>query len=184
MGIISVVLGIAAVVVFALIITIALFERKVRAVGGSEDMPRSRVEISFGRGKVSDGETIAPEEAAMQPSVRLVPTITGRTTIAMVDIDAPSRANPTSAEFRHWLVSDAPVAPDGAIDVPRGDILTSYMGPRPPPGSGQHRYVIKVYAQSKKTLSIEEPAAKWSSDEYAKKNDLKLVGTTIFVSKA
>ena len=63
--------------------------------------------------------------------------------IVLADLDAPSAADPVSAEYRHWLVVNIP-----GCDVTTGDELAPYAGPSPPSGSGLHRYVLFVFKQS------------------------------------
>ena len=58
------------------------------------------------------------------------------------DPDAPSRENPTSREFLHWLVVNVP-----GSDVSAGENLAAYVGSGPPKGTGFHRYVQLVYKQ-------------------------------------
>ena len=59
-------------------------------------------------------------------------------TIVMTDPDAPSRADPKYGEWRHWVVVNVP-----GHDVAKGQVLTTYMGPAPPKGTGLHRYVVR-----------------------------------------
>ncbi|KAL4671584.1 hypothetical protein H8959_004293, partial [Pygathrix nigripes] len=73
--------------------------------------------------------------------------------LAMVDPDAPSRAEPTQKFWRHWLVTDI----EGA-DLKKGKIqgqeLSAYQAPSPPPHSGFHRYQFFVYLQEGKVISL------------------------------
>ncbi|KAK9522580.1 hypothetical protein VZT92_019032 [Zoarces viviparus] len=66
--------------------------------------------------------------------------------LAMVDPDAPSRAKPTSAHWRHWLVVDIQgnALKNGQI---RGKTLTDYRPPTPPQKSGFHRYQFMLFEQ-------------------------------------
>ena len=52
------------------------------------------------------------------------------------DPDAPSRANPTKGEWRHWLVVNI-----SGCDVTGGETLFEYVGSGPPKGTGLHRYI-------------------------------------------
>ena len=53
------------------------------------------------------------------------------------DPDAPSRANPTYREWRHWLVANIP-----GCDVSKGETIVTYFGAGPPQGTGLHRYIF------------------------------------------
>jgi hypothetical protein len=114
----------------------------------------------------SDGAAIPPSMAAKHPTVSwAAPPAQGTSdvlwTLAMVDPDAPSRANPSYRHWLHWLVVDlhglcnsttcvfnehchAEASAHEDSDSPAGAAkcgrtLTSYAGPAPPPGSGPHR---------------------------------------------
>lgn len=58
------------------------------------------------------------------------------------DPDAPSRANATRREIRHWLVVNIE-----GNDVTAGEELFGYRGSGPPPGTGLHRYIFLLFEQ-------------------------------------
>lgn len=64
-------------------------------------------------------------------------------TLAMVDPDAPSRAEPSLREILHYIAVNVP-----GNDVSKGETLAEYIGPKPPKGSGLHRYVFLLFKQS------------------------------------
>jgi len=64
-------------------------------------------------------------------------------TLAFVDPDAPSRAEPKFRSWRHWLVVNIK-----GSDLSSGETLTPYIGPGPPEGTNLHRYTFWVYKQS------------------------------------
>ena len=98
------------------------------------------------------GDMITPEQASVQPDVAWDAADGKLYTLAMVDPDAPSRANPinrcrissasfltfSSSEWLHWLVVNIPS--DQNIDS--GQVLSEYMGPAPPKGSGQFGTIL------------------------------------------
>ncbi|KAM3611837.1 uncharacterized protein V6R79_024730 [Siganus canaliculatus] len=96
--------------------------------------------------------------------------------LVMVDPDAPSRANPTSAFWRHWLVVDI----KGSALLKgqtKGTTLTDYFPPTPPPGSGLHRYQFMLFEQppdTAVTLSKQEKSArgKWDLQAFIKRFSL------------
>ncbi|KAL5632358.1 hypothetical protein ACGC1H_005355 [Rhizoctonia solani] len=74
--------------------------------------------------------------------------------IAIVDPDAPSRANPTISQIRHMFATDfvlSDIRPNFATRslVLRNSTaaISPYFPPNPPVGSGAHRYVALLYAQ-------------------------------------
>ncbi|XP_052743314.1 protein D2-like [Bicyclus anynana] len=72
-------------------------------------------------------------------------------TLAIVDPDAPSRVEPTSRNWNHWLVGNIP-----GNDVPSGETIADFVGAGPGLGSGLHRYVYLVYKQPSR-LFFNEP---------------------------
>lgn len=93
--------------------------------------------------------------------------------LAMVDPDAPSRAKPTSAFWRHWLVVDiqGSALKKGLI---QGTILTDYFPPTPPQKSGFHRYQLMLFEQppdAPASLTKQEKSArgKWDLQAFIKR---------------
>lgn len=93
--------------------------------------------------------------------------------LMMVDPDAPNRANPTSAHWRHWLVVNIK-----GSDLKRGQLkgttLTEYHPPSPPSKSGFHRYQFLLFEQPPgTTLSLTKPEnssrGKWDSQAFITK---------------
>lgn len=78
--------------------------------------------------------------------------------IALTDPDAPSRSDPSSSEFCHWVASGTLKPPASPRDPTRhpcpppppptlSDLreLVPYMPPTPPAGTGKHRYVFLAF---------------------------------------
>ncbi|XP_078005774.1 phosphatidylethanolamine-binding protein 4 isoform X2 [Phascolarctos cinereus] len=101
--------------------------------------------------------------------------------LVMVDPDAPSRNYPKNRYWRHWLIANISAAlpslcsrcglkrlrsHGGGASLKtgniRGDELTGYQPPNPPPETGFHRYQFILFEQPKKgkqvTLSSKEKA--------------------------
>ena len=62
-------------------------------------------------------------------------------TFVIYDIDAPSTI--VNSVFIHMLVINIP-----GNNISRGQIIVPYTPPNPPPGSGQHRYMVELYKQT------------------------------------
>ncbi|KAK5646319.1 hypothetical protein RI129_004783 [Pyrocoelia pectoralis] len=92
--------------------------------------------------KVNEGNELTPSQAKSVPTVQWNADPDKLYLLAMVDPDAPSRSNPTFREWQHWLVGNIP-----GCDIEKGDLLSEYIGPSPPQGTGFHRYVFLVYQQ-------------------------------------
>merc|ERR1712029_842656 len=90
------------------------------------------------------GNTLTVSKAQSQPRVSFEDADSKKLyTLAMVDPDAPSRADPKAAEWLHWLVVNIPgdKLEDGE-DIGHGKVLMQHNGPAPPKGTGPHRYVF------------------------------------------
>lgn len=108
-------------------------------------IPTTRVQISYGSGvTVNEGNELTPTQVKDEPAKVTWPTKPGVLyTLCMTDPDAPSRAEPTFREVKHWLVVNIP-----GTDIGSGTIVAEYIGSGPPQGTGLHRYVFLVYQQS------------------------------------
>ncbi|CAG2107976.1 unnamed protein product, partial [Medioppia subpectinata] len=105
--------------------------------------PSTTSKITFpGKVAVNLGTHLTPDQTSQQPQVEWPTKCGGLYTLAMVDPDAPSRAEPTLRNWRHWLVMNIP-----GNKINKGDIISAFEGPEPPAGSGYHRYVFLVYEQ-------------------------------------
>jgi len=109
------------------------------------------------------GTEISPSVAQTEPVLaieiaRAVAPPTGTEFVAfMVDPDAPSPADPTSAQIRHFFQSDLTIDSQGrpSSAFPQGfrqldptvAAFTPFKGPAPTAGSGFHRYTILVFEQ-------------------------------------
>lgn len=113
-----------------------------------------------GSAPVSEGDEVKPGAVADAPVLALVP-VPGAVgapplpdtlfTVMLTDPDAPSPLAPVNGEFVHWLAVNCPGA-----DLAAGESAVAYFGPAPGQGSGEHRYVLAVYAQPG---AIDVPAA-------------------------
>ncbi|ETW81985.1 phosphatidylethanolamine binding protein [Heterobasidion irregulare TC 32-1] len=95
-------------------------------------------------------KTAGPPTFGIHPHGSLeIPT--GRFVVAMVDLDAPTPQNPTSAQIRHFLGGDfslGPVGLDGIAPLTNSTpALSHFLQPTPPAGSDPHRYVFLLFHQ-------------------------------------
>ncbi|XGW29472.1 hypothetical protein V3C99_008917 [Haemonchus contortus] len=95
-----------------------------------------------GSHKASFGNDISPSTASSKPSLSWNAEPEALYTVIMVDLDAPSKKDPSLSEFLHWLVVNI-----HGQSINSGHELASYRGPRPPVGSGPHRYYFLVFKQ-------------------------------------
>jgi len=70
-------------------------------------VPEKQLQVSYpGLGPLAPGDTLAVTKTVeTPPSLRLIGAVEGKLyTIAMVDLDAPSRKNPRAAQWLHWIL--------------------------------------------------------------------------------
>ncbi|KAM9360640.1 phosphatidylethanolamine-binding protein 4 [Symphorus nematophorus] len=97
--------------------------------------------------------------------------------LVMVDPDAPSRAKPASAYWRHWLVVNVKGSALKKGEI-QGTTLTDYSPPTPPQKTGFHRYQFMLFEQLPDTpvsLSEQEKSyrGKWDLQAFIKRFDLR-----------
>ncbi|KAG5878105.1 hypothetical protein JTB14_017972 [Gonioctena quinquepunctata] len=113
--------------------------------------PNKILEVTYPSGvKVDLGNELTPIQVKDEPKLKWGPEDNSLYTVAMVDPDAPSRADPKVREVLHWLVGNVP-----GIDVAKGDAIAEYRGSGPPLGTGLHRYIFLIYKQKEK-INFEE----------------------------
>lgn len=115
--------------------------------------PKSTVSVIYpGNKSVNLGSELTPTDVKDPPAVKWdADDQSTFYTLAMVDPDAPSRAEPKFREVNHWLVGNV-----RGSDVATGDVITDYLGSGPPKGTGLHRYVFLVFKQ-KERIEFDEP---------------------------
>ncbi len=130
-----------------------------------------------------DGKTIdakyTVEGRDISPPLAWANVPKGTVSLALLceDPDAPSPRNPADEPWVHWVLFNIPAdrtslpegiarepepttipgAQQGQNSWPSGNI--GYRGPAPPPGSGPHRYIFKIYALDTK-LALKSGATK------------------------
>lgn len=120
------------------------------------DYPTAELEVKYADAEVRLNETLTPAQASAAPTVGLKGTVNCAPPFAllMVDPDAPTRSNATLRSVMHWLVLNV----NSTETLHAGEEAVSYRGPRPPKGSGHHRYVFLAYCQGAKRLETAELA--------------------------
>ncbi|KAF8713238.1 Phosphatidylethanolamine-binding protein, partial [Rhizoctonia solani] len=103
---------------------------------------------------VLPGTNFARNDTLNTPQFSVEGIKNGTYLIAIVDPDAPSRANPTVSQIRHMFATNFVVSATRSASVIRSMVLQNstaaispYFPPNPPVGSGAHRYVALLYAQ-------------------------------------
>lgn len=139
-----------------------------------EDSPNSKLSIVYLK-PVEFGQELKPSEVKETPLVEWEASPTVYYTLVMYDPDAPSQANPSLADVKHWLVVNIP-----GNDVNSGEVIAEYIGSGASKGTGLHRYIFLVFEQPDK-LSFDEPKSgkkslehrrNWSMRQFMKKYNL------------
>jgi hypothetical protein len=123
------------------------------STGTSAAGANSTILLRFGAQDVRCGDEVALSTSASMPTISIPGTaLTGTNyTIIVVDRDATSAVAPTRSPLRHMTLEGVPRA---ALErgVARADDALApvfpYSGPRPPAGTGCHRYYAMIYQQT------------------------------------
>ncbi|CAJ0951799.1 unnamed protein product, partial [Mesorhabditis belari] len=108
--------------------------------------PQSVLQVTYNNGlTVNFGNELSRQQMMNRPSVSWNADPNSLYTLIFTDPDAPSRANPTSREFKHWVVVNIP-----GNNVTQGQEVAGYRPAGPGQGSGLHRYVFLIYKQNRK----------------------------------
>lgn len=125
------------------------------------------LKVSYGNIKINK-QRLDKSEAINQPTFCFKSKYNTYYSLLMVDPDAPS------SEWLHWLV----------INIKNGskEELIGYSPPNPP--SGEHRYFFILCEQTDKlSLNKISKRANFSSSQFIKDNELKVIDTTFFMVK-
>ncbi|EIN05432.1 PEBP-like protein [Punctularia strigosozonata HHB-11173 SS5] len=140
------------------------------------NLPSEQADNS-GEGKESDGETTY--------------------TLAMLDPDAPSRAEPLYKSFRHWVITGLKLtsSSDGNADAMHSrPATTPYRPPGPRPGSGVHRYTFLLFEEPPSFGGVPEGSPEygatleerrsWDAVAFGERYGLKLVGANFMLVRS
>jgi hypothetical protein len=137
-------------------------------------------ELSVTSDDLGNGDTVAHAHHAdimgmtgdnQSPHLRWAGAPAGTESFAVTCFDPDA---PTGSGFWHWVLFDIPGSvtelargagsgdqvglPGGAMHVRNDAGLHGYLGPAPPPGDGEHRYVFAVHALAVPTLGLDADA--------------------------
>ncbi|KAF9990392.1 hypothetical protein BGZ75_002173 [Mortierella antarctica] len=148
--------------------------------------------ISYGDdGEVALGNTLPVKGTQHAPQVSFQPdSPSDKYTLIMTDPDAPSRKDPKFREYRHWIVSNIAGSSDfQPAGISQGTVVTNYMGPAPPAGTGPHRYVFLLYKQTPSTnvATLSTPLTTgrggFKAKQFTQNAQLELVGANYFFAE-
>jgi phosphatidylethanolamine-binding protein (PEBP) family uncharacterized protein len=91
------------------------------------------------------GQYIPRLSAQVAPKISYPNGVPGKKYFVItLDLDAPFVSFPILGPILHWMRYDLTVGEGGALE---GDEACAWAAPRPPPGSGPHRYVFALFEQ-------------------------------------
>lgn len=174
-------------------------------------VPSTLLNVAWGDKEAQLGNELTKADTVNEPVITFAPGSDDNPdstyTLAFLDPDAPSRADPKFGPFRHWVITglkapgaeaiaqlakDAGGSPIGAkSDKPA---TTPYRPPGPGPGTGVHRYVFLLFREPSEGVDIPagspeygaelEQRRKWSGIEFGNRYGLALVAANFFLLKA
>ncbi|XP_050321984.1 putative odorant-binding protein A5 [Bactrocera neohumeralis] len=152
-----------------------------------DEPPKELLKIEYDGGlDVGRGEEFTPTQTKDEPKLDWTAEPDAFYTIIMTNPDIPTRQNPATREWLHWLVVNIP-----GTDLAKGFVLDPYIGPLNPKESGLVRNVFLVFKQLDKR-EFGEPILnntsvagheRFSSKGFAKKYGMELVAGNIFQSR-
>ncbi|KAJ7085163.1 PEBP-like protein [Mycena belliarum] len=179
----------------------------IPAVLGASFRPTALLSIVLPSGPAALGAEVALADTVAQPGIIIAAAPTeaditadgllkndARYTLAMLDPDAPSAAQPTSSQFRHWVITGLAVPDDPAQPaLQTAPAANAYRPPGPPKGSGIHRYTFVLFREppgfalpegaSELDPSI-EARRRWDAVEFGERNGLEMVGAAFYLVRS
>jgi phosphatidylethanolamine-binding protein (PEBP) family uncharacterized protein len=95
--------------------------------------------IKYNNKTIKNGQFLTPLEASEKPIVTYKANTKYFYTLIVHDPDAPA------GNHLHWIVVNIP-----GVNVNKGINALPHDGPHPPPKSGTHHYIFKLFKQTKK----------------------------------
>lgn len=124
------------------------------------------MEIAYPSFKVNSQE-VGVKDAERLPNIKLHPL--RYSTLIMYDPDA------VYPPYLHFLVINIQNG-----NIQSGDVIVSYNGPTPPPGTGTHRYIFEQYEQKSPFVFPTPERPKFNLDLFKKQHNLALKATKMF----
>lgn len=114
-------------------------------------MPKADLNVAYGTITINstNAGVLVPSLASVAnlPTFSLTPRLNGTFIIFMIDPDAPTPQNPTSAQILHYLQPNVTGNAGTGILLNASPATVTYRGSGPPAGSDAHRYIFVVYQQ-------------------------------------
>ena len=138
------------------------------------ELPVEILEVTYSN-KIKKGETLSVELTQIEPSIKYNYQPDSFYSLLMIDPDAPSRTNPTKANWLHWMIVNI------GLNKP-GEIIWEYYGPAPPKESGPHRYFFILLKQPG-LIKLSNPPTqreKFNLAKFIEQNQMKIIASNYF----
>lgn len=167
------------------------------------------VSLSLGQKKVFGGDAMEISSAAFKdgekiPIQYVMPGAGGKNisiALAWKNVPAGTKSfclsiidpHPVAQNWVHWLVINIPVQansieegaskkrmPKGSVELKNSFGEIGYGGPQPPPGTGDHPYVVALYALNVEKLDLVANTSLWA---FKKAIEGKVIGSATITGK-
>lgn len=95
--------------------------------------------IKYNNKTIKNGHFLTPQESRSKPIVTYKANSKYLYTLIVHDPDSPT------GNHLHWIVINIP-----GLNINKGMHVLPHDGPHPPPKSGMHHYIFKLFKQTKK----------------------------------
>lgn len=153
--------------------------------------PQPNVTVEQGN-KLSTKDTQEPPKVTYTANTASPLNLDKTYTLVLTDPDAPSRVDKKWSEYCHFVETGIKFHDTKGGLITNGHKVIKYMGPGPPPGTGDHRYVFILFEEIEDNhiFTAIEDRANWGYDKpatgvekWAMANKLKLLAINFFFAE-
>ena len=144
--------------------------RKARKIYKSKQRGGSSFEVVYNSTNVggfhNNPTSLTVAEMATEPKIHFNLNDDAHYSLIMYDPDAVGQTPGTKATFLHLLTVNKTKSESG-------DMCVSYYPPKPPKGSGLHRYIFELYKQKDRISCVAPTRSSFDLKAYLDKNNLE-----------
>lgn len=109
------------------------------------------VEVTYGDEKIVLGNFVNASQLKHEPTVAWKTEENTLYTLALINLDAPTKKNPVDSDYLHWLVGNIP-----GNDLSKGDVLAEYVGAFPEKDQGTQNMMFILNEQPQGRVNFTE----------------------------
>jgi phosphatidylethanolamine-binding protein (PEBP) family uncharacterized protein len=102
------------------------------------------MELFYNSKQILNNSFLTPSETKIEPKIKILLDTDKLYLLIMYDPDA------INGTFDHWVITNILNQ-----NIKTGVSLLPYIGPNPPPKTGNHRYIFELYEQKEKQISVD-----------------------------